>query len=60
LQTIVNNFASGLILLFERPIRVGDVVQVGDIQGEVRHIGIRASTVRTWKGADNPSAPWIC
>ena len=52
LQTLVNNFASGLILLFERPIRVGDVVQVGDIQGEVRHIGIRASTVRTWKGAD--------
>jgi len=52
LQTVVNNFASGLILLFERPIRVGDVVQVGDIQGEVRHIGIRASTVRTWKGAD--------
>jgi small-conductance mechanosensitive channel len=52
LQTVVNNFASGLILLFERPIRVGDVVQVGDIQGEIRHIGIRASTVRTWKGAD--------
>jgi potassium-dependent mechanosensitive channel len=52
LQTVVNNFASGLILLFERPIRVGDVVQVGDIQGEVRHIGIRASTVRTWRGAD--------
>jgi potassium efflux system protein len=52
LQTVVNNFASGLILLFERPIRVGDVVQVGDVQGEVRHIGIRASTVRTWKGAD--------
>jgi small-conductance mechanosensitive channel len=52
LQTVVNNFASGLILLFERPIRVGDVVQVGDIQGEVRHLGIRASTVRTWKGAD--------
>jgi len=52
LQTVVNNFASGLILLFERPIRVGDVVQVGDIQGEVRRIGIRASTVRTWRGAD--------
>ena len=52
LQTVVNNFASGLILLFERPIRVGDVVQVGDIQGEVRNIGIRASTVRTWRGAD--------
>jgi len=52
LQTIVNNFVSGLILLFERPIREGDVVQVGDIQGEVRHIGIRASTVRTWRGAD--------
>ncbi len=52
LQTVVNNFTSGMILLFERPIRVGDVIQVGDIQGEVRHIGIRASTVRTWKGAD--------
>ncbi len=52
LQTLVANFAAGLILLFERPIREGDSVQVGDIQGQVRHIGIRASTVRTGRGAD--------
>jgi len=52
LQTLVANFAAGLILLFERPIREGDAVQVGDIQGQVRHIGIRASTVRTGRGAD--------
>jgi small-conductance mechanosensitive channel len=52
LQTIVNNFVSGLILLFERPIRVGDAIQIGEFQGEVRRIGIRASTVRTWEGAD--------
>jgi len=52
LQNIVNNFVSGLILLFERPVRVGDGVQIGDVQGEVRRIGIRATTVRAWEGAD--------
>jgi small-conductance mechanosensitive channel len=52
LQSIVNNFVSGLILLFERPIRVGDVVEVGNLQGEVTRIGIRASTVRTGRGAE--------
>ncbi len=52
LQSVVNNFVSGLILLFERPIRVGDIVEVGDLQGEVSRIGIRASTVRTYRGAD--------
>ena len=52
LQNIVNNFVSGLILLFERPVRVGDAVQIGDIQGEVRRIGIRATTVRAWEGAE--------
>jgi potassium-dependent mechanosensitive channel len=52
LQNIVNNFVSGLIVLFERPVRVGDAVQIGDVQGEVRRIGIRSSTVRTWEGAD--------
>jgi small-conductance mechanosensitive channel len=52
LQTIVNNFVSGLILLFERPVKVGDSIQVGTIAGEVRHIGIRSSTLRTFDGAD--------
>jgi len=52
LQSVVNNFVSGLILLFERPIRVGDAVQVGTIQGRVRRIGIRASTVGTMQGAE--------
>jgi potassium efflux system protein len=52
LQSIVNNFVSGLILLFERPVHVGDTVEFGDLIGEVRRIGIRASVVRTWHGAD--------
>jgi small-conductance mechanosensitive channel len=52
LQSVVNNFVSGLILLFERPMQVGDSVQVGNLQGRVRQIGIRASIVRTWQGAE--------
>jgi potassium-dependent mechanosensitive channel len=52
LQSVVNNFVSGLILLFERPIHVGDTVQVGNLQGRVRRIGIRASVVRTMQGAE--------
>jgi small-conductance mechanosensitive channel/predicted nucleic acid-binding Zn-ribbon protein len=52
LQSVVNNFVSGLILLFERPIHVGDTIQVGDLLAVVRRIGIRASTVRTRQGAD--------
>ncbi|HWU39822.1 MAG TPA: mechanosensitive ion channel domain-containing protein, partial [Candidatus Acidoferrum sp.] len=49
---VVNNFVSGLIVLFERPIRIGDPVQIGDISGEVRRIGMRSTTVRTWEGAE--------
>ena len=52
LQSIVNNFVSGLILLFERPIHVGDSVQIGNLQGRVRRIGIRASIIRTGQGAE--------
>jgi small-conductance mechanosensitive channel len=52
LQNIVNNFVSGLILLVERPIQVGETVQIGDLLGEVHRIGIRSSTVRTWEGAE--------
>ena len=52
LQAIVNNFVSGLILLFERPIKTGDTVQVGQVTGEVKRIGVRSSTVRTYAGAE--------
>ena len=52
MQSVVNNFVSGLILLFERPIHVGDAVELGALQGVVRRIGIRASIVHTWQGAD--------
>jgi small-conductance mechanosensitive channel len=52
LQTIVNNFVSGLILIFERPIKVGDRVQTVDHFGLITHIGIRASTLRTFDGAE--------
>jgi potassium efflux system protein len=48
LQEIVANFISGLIILFERPIRVGDVVTIGDTTGEVTRIQIRATTIRNW------------
>jgi len=45
LQNVFNNFFSGLILLFERPVQVGDLIQVGDQTGVVRRIGIRASII---------------
>ncbi len=48
LQEIVANFISGIIILFERPIRVGDVVTVGDTTGQVTRIRIRATTIRNW------------
>ena len=52
LQTIVNNFLSGLILMFEKPIQVGDTVEVGGLSGRVRRIGVRASTIETFDGAE--------
>jgi small-conductance mechanosensitive channel len=45
LQNVVNNFVSGLILMFERPIQPGDVVEVGGVSGKVREIGMRATTL---------------
>ncbi len=48
LQEIVANFISGLIILFERPIRVGDQVTIGDTDGIVTRIRARATTVLTW------------
>jgi small-conductance mechanosensitive channel len=52
LQSVVNNFVSGLILLFERPIHVGDTIEAGETTATVRRIGIRSSVVRTWQGAE--------
>lgn len=48
LQNIVNNFASGLILLFERSIKVGDVVQVNGTWGTIRNLGLRSTVVQTF------------
>ena len=52
LQNIFNNFVSGLILLFERPINIGDMAQIDDASGLVEHIGIRASIIRTLNGSE--------
>ncbi len=52
LQTIVNNFVSGLILLFERPVNVGDMIQMGEQNGELKRIGLRASVLRTLDGSE--------
>ncbi len=49
LQEIFANFISGIILLFERPIRVGDVVTIGDVTGVVSRIRIRATTITNWE-----------
>lgn len=52
LQTVVNNFVSGLILMFERPIQPGDTVEVSGTIGTIRDIGMRATTFTTFEGAD--------
>jgi small-conductance mechanosensitive channel len=52
LQNIVNNFISGLILVYERPLQVGDTIEVENLLGQVKRIGIRSSNVRTYDGAE--------
>ncbi len=52
LQNIFNNLVSGLILLFERPIQLGDTIEVGTLMGNVKSIGIRSSNIRTFDGAE--------
>ena len=52
LQNVINNFVSGLILIVERPIGVGDVIEWGSKSGTIMRIGIRSSTVRTGQGAE--------
>lgn len=52
LQNIVNNFVSGLVLMFERPIQPGDTVDAAGVSGTVREISLRSTTIRTADGAD--------
>jgi len=52
LQDAVRNFVAGLILMFERPIQRGDTVEVAGMVGTVREIGLRATTLTTFEGAD--------
>ena len=52
LQEIFANFVAGIILLFERPIRLGDIVTVGDISGSVTQIRIRATTIRQFNNRE--------
>ncbi len=51
-QNIINNFISGLILHAERPVKVGDLIQVGQLYGNVEHIGARSTRVRTGDNLD--------
>jgi small-conductance mechanosensitive channel len=52
LQTIVNNLVSGIILAFEKPIEIGDQIEVGGRLGKVKEIGIRSSKLATFEGAE--------
>ena len=52
LQNVVNNFVSGLILMFERPVQPGDIIDIDTLQGRVVEIGLRATRIKTWEGAE--------
>ena len=52
LQSIVNNLVSGIILIFERPFRIGDLVEVGTRKGRIKEIGLRSSKLLTSEGSE--------
>jgi small-conductance mechanosensitive channel len=52
LQTLVNNLVSGLIIAFEKPVSVGDIVEVAGKTGTMKSIGFRSSMITTWDGSD--------
>jgi potassium efflux system protein len=52
LQNIVNNLVSGIILAFERPIQIGDQIEIGNKSGVVKEIGVRSSKIHNAEGAD--------
>ena len=51
LQNIISNFVSGIILALERPITIGDIIDIPGASGYVQDIGLRASTIYTWEGS---------
>ena len=61
LRNIMANFVSGLLLIFERPVQQGDVVEVGGVFGDVQNIGVRATTIKTYDGSEVivPNADFI-
>ncbi len=52
LQNVVGNLVSGIILAFEKPMQIGDVIEIGNQNGTVKHIGIRSSKITTFDGAE--------
>lgn len=52
LQTLINNLVSGIILAFERPIQIGDDIKIGELSGKVKDVGVRASKIQAYDGAD--------
>ncbi|UFH56309.1 mechanosensitive ion channel family protein [Spirosoma sp. KNUC1025] len=52
MQTIVSNFVSGIILIFEKPFRIGDYIELADKKGRIRDIGIRSSKMVTGQGSE--------
>jgi len=52
LQTLVNNLVSGLIIAFEKPVNVGDIVEISGQGGTVKSIGFRSSIISKWDGPD--------
>ncbi len=51
-QNLINNFISGIIMLLERPIKIGDIIEVDGVEGRVRHMGSRCSQIRRFDGID--------
>jgi small-conductance mechanosensitive channel len=52
LQNVIANFVSGIILAFERPVQVNDIVEIGEVSGNIQQIGVRSSTVKTFDGSE--------
>jgi small-conductance mechanosensitive channel len=61
LRNIIANFVSGIIMVFERPVQIGDTIEVDQTMGDVQSIGARSSTIKTFDGAEViiPNADFI-